>query len=208
MARELRAEARRRRSARIPGRSTRPAFQRAVNGRRMVADGERDGRDRRPFGPQLSHAAARPQASPTEAAESRFVQGLIPGAELVLIPGDPYTLVFSDRAAIADAIRAFLGVERTLVTADTVLSSVLFTDIVGSTEKQASLVIAPGTNSSVSITSSSAMRSSAGAASRTTQQATGSTRPSTDRPAQSAARSTRSIECAISDRDPSWCAHW
>ena len=79
------------------------------------------------------------EASPTEAAESRFVQGLIPGAELVLIPGDPYTLVFSDRAAIADAIRAFLGVERTLVAADTVLSSVLFTDIVDSTEKQASL---------------------------------------------------------------------
>ena len=78
------------------------------------------------------------EASSTQAGESRHVQGLISGSELVLIPGDPYTLVFSDRAAIADAIRAFLGVERTPVAADTVLSSVLFTDIVGSTQKQAS----------------------------------------------------------------------
>jgi class 3 adenylate cyclase len=79
------------------------------------------------------------EASLTGAGESRYVQSLIPGAELALIHGDPYTLVFSDRAAVAEAIRAFLGVERTPVAVDTVLSSVLFTDIVGSTEKQASL---------------------------------------------------------------------
>ena len=79
------------------------------------------------------------EASRTGAAESRFVQSLIPDAELVLIPGDPGQMVFSDRGAITDAIQEFLGVERKPIVADTVLASVLFTDIVGSTEKQASL---------------------------------------------------------------------
>ncbi|MEO8425114.1 MAG: adenylate/guanylate cyclase domain-containing protein [Actinomycetota bacterium] len=79
------------------------------------------------------------EASPTGAAESRFVQALIADAELVLIPGDPGQMVFSDRGFITDTVREFLGVERKPIVADTVLASVLFTDIVGSTEKQASL---------------------------------------------------------------------
>ena len=79
------------------------------------------------------------EASPIGAAESRFVQALIADAQLVLIPGDLGQMVFSDRRAIADAIQEFLGVERKPVVSDTVLASVMFTDIVGSTEKQASL---------------------------------------------------------------------
>lgn len=79
------------------------------------------------------------ERSPIDAAQSRHVQALIPGAELALIPGDPYTMVFSDRAAITDTVREFVSAEAKPVAADTVLGSVLFTDIVGSTERQASM---------------------------------------------------------------------
>ncbi|MBM2822549.1 MAG: Adenylyl cyclase [Thermoleophilia bacterium] len=79
------------------------------------------------------------QRSPTGAAESRHVQTIIRGAELVLIPGDPNGMVFSDQAAIADAIGGFLVSDSKAVASDTVLGSVLFTDIVGSTERQAAM---------------------------------------------------------------------
>jgi class 3 adenylate cyclase/pimeloyl-ACP methyl ester carboxylesterase len=79
------------------------------------------------------------QESPTGAAESRHVQTIIPGAELVLIPGAPNGMVFSDQAAISDAIGEFLIRDSKAVASDTVLASVLFTDIVGSTERQASM---------------------------------------------------------------------
>jgi class 3 adenylate cyclase/pimeloyl-ACP methyl ester carboxylesterase len=79
------------------------------------------------------------EASSTGAGESRYVRSRIPGAELVLITGDPYVLVFSDRAAVVDAVRSFLGIERPVVEAETMLASVLFTDIVGSTARQASM---------------------------------------------------------------------
>ena len=46
------------------------------------------------------------EASRTGAAESRFVQSLIPDAELVLIPGDPGQMVFSDRGAITAPSRS------------------------------------------------------------------------------------------------------
>ena len=79
------------------------------------------------------------EASSTGAAESRHVQRIIPGAELALIPGDFYAMVFANRAAIADAVGTFVGREQSTQAADTVLGSVLFTDIVGSTERQASV---------------------------------------------------------------------
>ena len=48
-------------------------------------------------------------------------------------------MFLGDRGALVDVIRGFLGVERPLVVPDTILSTVLFTDIVGSTERQAAL---------------------------------------------------------------------
>ncbi len=75
--------------------------------------------------------------SSTGAAESRHVQSRIPGAELALISGDPYGLPFGNRAEISDAIHGFVGRERAAEVPDTVLGTVLFTDIVGSTERQA-----------------------------------------------------------------------
>jgi len=82
----------------------------------------------------LNHQAARENG-----AESRYVQSVIAGAELVLIPGDPFGMVFSDQAAIADAIDGFLLRHPKTVASETVLGSVLFTDIVGSTERQAAM---------------------------------------------------------------------
>jgi class 3 adenylate cyclase len=71
---------------------------------------------------------------PRDQERSAYVASLIPGAETVLFPGS----VFSDEntRAIADTIRRFIGVERSPTELDTVLSTVLFTDIVGSTELQ------------------------------------------------------------------------
>jgi class 3 adenylate cyclase len=66
-----------------------------------------------------------------------YVTSLIPHAESLLLPGD----IFSEAntRATADAIRHFVGVEQPVAELDTVLSTVLFTDIVGSTARQASL---------------------------------------------------------------------
>ncbi len=79
------------------------------------------------------------EQSPTEAAESRHVQSRIPAAELALVPGDPYHLPFGDRAAISDLVRDFVHRERVPEIAETVLGTVLFTDIVNSTQHQAAL---------------------------------------------------------------------
>jgi class 3 adenylate cyclase len=77
-------------------------------------------------------------------AESRHVQSMIPGAELQLISGDPssarereFLLPYADRSYIAAAVEEFINRDRPSDTRETVLGTVLFTDIVGSTERQA-----------------------------------------------------------------------
>jgi class 3 adenylate cyclase/pimeloyl-ACP methyl ester carboxylesterase len=72
---------------------------------------------------------------PEDVAEAQHVAGLIPGAELAVLPGNELT---EDFDAFADLIRTFIGVDRP-VDLDSVLSTVLITDIVGSTERQAAL---------------------------------------------------------------------
>ncbi len=79
------------------------------------------------------------EAGPYGPDEARHVQTLIPGAELMLLPGEDFPMFYGDRAAVTDAVREFLGVKRALPVPDTVLSTVLFTDIVDSTTKQAAL---------------------------------------------------------------------
>ena len=71
--------------------------------------------------------------------EAAYVQRLIPGAQLELLPGQDFPAFFGDRAGLVETIRTFLGIERPPSIPDSILSTVLFTDIVGSTEKQASL---------------------------------------------------------------------
>jgi class 3 adenylate cyclase len=64
----------------------------------------------------------------------------IPGARLVELPGNDHIYYVGDNAdEIADAIEEFLTGSRGPVAVDRVLATVLFTDIVGSTEKAAAL---------------------------------------------------------------------
>ena len=79
------------------------------------------------------------EASPSGAAQTRHVQGMVPGAGLALLPGETNAMIYGNRAAIADAVRSFVGSDQRREAADTVLGSVLFTDIVGSTERQAAM---------------------------------------------------------------------
>jgi class 3 adenylate cyclase len=72
---------------------------------------------------------------PEDLAEAQHVVGLIPGAELAVLPGDELTQDFD---AYVELVRTFIGVDRP-VDLDSVLSTVLITDIVGSTERQAAL---------------------------------------------------------------------
>ena len=79
------------------------------------------------------------EQSPTDAGQSRHVQSKIPGAQLQLISGDAHGLPYGNREEIAAAVEAFIGRERATSASATVLGTVLFTDIVGSTERQAAL---------------------------------------------------------------------
>ena len=74
---------------------------------------------------------------PRDRERSAYVASLIPGAETALFPGN--VLSEENTRAIADTMRRFIGVERSATELDTVLSTVLFTDIVGSTERQAQI---------------------------------------------------------------------
>jgi class 3 adenylate cyclase len=79
------------------------------------------------------------EQSSTDAGQSRHVQSMIPRARLQLISGDAYALPYGDREQIADAVKAFIARERDTNASATVLGTVLFTDIVGSTERQAAM---------------------------------------------------------------------
>jgi pimeloyl-ACP methyl ester carboxylesterase/class 3 adenylate cyclase len=69
-----------------------------------------------------------------------FLAEHIPGARYVELPGtDHIPFVGENAMEIADLIGEFLTGSRAPMAADTVLATVLFTDIVGSTEKAASL---------------------------------------------------------------------
>jgi class 3 adenylate cyclase len=68
---------------------------------------------------------------------ANYVASLIPGAELQAIPGRAWSE--EDVSPIAEQLRRFVGVERVPTELDTILTTVLFTDIVDSTQKQSSL---------------------------------------------------------------------
>jgi class 3 adenylate cyclase len=70
----------------------------------------------------------------------RDVAANISGARLLELPGNDHFFYVGDNAEqISEAIEEFLTGSRTAVEADRVLATVLFTDIVGSTEKAAEL---------------------------------------------------------------------
>ncbi len=69
-----------------------------------------------------------------------YLAGLMPNATVSLFPGTGDMVpAIDEQPTILRAIKAFIGVETPAPELETVLSTVLFTDIVGSTERQAAL---------------------------------------------------------------------
>jgi class 3 adenylate cyclase len=71
--------------------------------------------------------------------QGRFAAEQIPGARFVELPGDDHLAFLGDQDAIVDEIQEFLTGARPAPDTDRVLATVLFTDIVGSTETAARL---------------------------------------------------------------------
>jgi pimeloyl-ACP methyl ester carboxylesterase len=71
--------------------------------------------------------------------EGRWVATQIPGAKYVELPGDSHTLWGGDTDSVVDEVEEFLTGARPAPELDRVLATVLFTDIVGSTEKAVEL---------------------------------------------------------------------
>jgi pimeloyl-ACP methyl ester carboxylesterase len=69
----------------------------------------------------------------------QFVADQIKGARLVELPGIDHVPFIGDADAILDEVEEFVTGARPVPRTDRVLATVLFTDIVGSTERQASL---------------------------------------------------------------------
>jgi class 3 adenylate cyclase/pimeloyl-ACP methyl ester carboxylesterase len=69
----------------------------------------------------------------------RYLAEHIPGAKLVLLPGDDHFWFVGDSDALVDAIEEFLTGRHQAPEGDIVLATVLFTDIVGSTREAARL---------------------------------------------------------------------
>jgi class 3 adenylate cyclase len=71
--------------------------------------------------------------------EARYIAARIPGARLVELPGEDHLVFAGDQDALLDEIEEFLTGVRRGPEPDRVLATVLFTDIVGSTERVAEL---------------------------------------------------------------------
>ena len=81
----------------------------------------------------------RPEAPAMSPEITAYAAAQISGATVVALPGRDHPPYMSDAGAIADEVEAFLTGERHGPSADRVLSTVLFTDIVGSTRRLAEL---------------------------------------------------------------------
>ena len=71
--------------------------------------------------------------------EGRYIASRIPGARLVELPGHDHLMWAGNADAIADEVEDFLTGTRRGPEPDRVLATVLFTDIVGSTERAAAI---------------------------------------------------------------------
>lgn len=74
-----------------------------------------------------------------EVGHARDMARRLPHATLKELPGDDHVWTAGDADAIVDEIEAFVTGVRPAVASDTVLATVMFTDIVGSTERAAAL---------------------------------------------------------------------
>ena len=75
----------------------------------------------------------------TPVSQGRFLAAAIPNARLVELPGEDHIPFLGDADAIVDEVQEFVTGTRSAPEADRFLSTVLFTDIVGSTERQAAI---------------------------------------------------------------------
>jgi pimeloyl-ACP methyl ester carboxylesterase len=75
----------------------------------------------------------------TSVEEGRYLAAHIPGAKLVELPGADHLPWVGDQDALLDEVEEFLTGARPVAEPDRVLATVLFTDIVGSTERAADL---------------------------------------------------------------------
>src|SRR5919108_222932 len=71
--------------------------------------------------------------------EGRWIAQQIPGAKYVELPGDEHLIWAGDVDAVVDEVEEFLTGARPVHDTDRVLATVLFTDIVGSTERATEL---------------------------------------------------------------------
>jgi class 3 adenylate cyclase len=71
--------------------------------------------------------------------EGRWIAGQIPNARIVELPGEDHIPWVGDQDAVLDEIQEFLTGVRSVPEFNRVLATVLFTDIVGSTERAAQL---------------------------------------------------------------------
>jgi class 3 adenylate cyclase len=70
---------------------------------------------------------------------SRYMAERIPGAKFVELPGEDHLWFLGDQDALLDAVEEFLTGARSVHETDRVLATVMFTDIVSSTERAAEL---------------------------------------------------------------------
>src|SRR5439155_20812245 len=71
--------------------------------------------------------------------EGRWIAQYIPGAKFIELPGDAHLLWAGDTDAVVDHVEEFLTGARRAPELNRVLATILFTDIVGSTEHAARL---------------------------------------------------------------------
>ena len=71
------------------------------------------------------------------AGHSRYLADHIPGAKYVELPGEDYMWYAGDQDSLLDEVQAFFTGVRGTVDVDRVLSTVMFTDLVSSTERTA-----------------------------------------------------------------------
>ena len=81
--------------------------------------------------------------------QGRQLAAGIEGARFVELEGSDNSLIAGDTDAVLDEIEEFLTGQRSVVASETVLATVLFTDIVGSTGRAASLATVAGATCSL-----------------------------------------------------------